>query len=188
MKFGSATTTWRMPTPRPTHTGDNSQSMWWEWSSYLLGKSLCTTHKIADGVNELSSRAELSLDSWDLDSTGESGTFLWCQFRRPVRSQQIAFDTFLFNKQENLIFLTFLNEENKQWFVKYQTWNYWNNQDLLFLLPKHFQRFQIVPQSPTLLIWPQAWNFCRPDSIWELDLSLQLFQFFFTGMKNQSRL
>ena len=28
---------------------------------------------------------------------------------------------------------------------------------------------------------------CRPDSIWELDLSLQLFQFFFTGMKNQSR-
>merc|ERR1712107_700454 len=26
-----------------------------------------------------------------------------------------------------------------------------------------------------------------PDSIWELDLSLQLFQFFFTGMKNQSR-
>jgi len=27
-----------------------------------------------------------------------------------------------------------------------------------------------------------------PDSIWELDLSLQLFQFFFTGMKNQSRI
>jgi len=57
-------------------------------------------------------RAELSLDSWDLDMMGESGTFLWCQFRRPV----------------------------------------------------------------------------RPDSIWELDLSLQLFQFFFTGMKNQSRI
>jgi len=57
-------------------------------------------------------RAELSLDSWDLDTTGESGIFLWCQFRRPV----------------------------------------------------------------------------RPDSIWELDLSLQLFQFFFTGMKNQSRI
>merc|ERR1711974_22417 len=57
-------------------------------------------------------RAELSLDGWDLDTMGESGTFLWCQFRRPV----------------------------------------------------------------------------RPDSIWELDLSLQLFQFFFTGMKNQSRI
>ena len=54
-------------------------------------------------------------------------------------------------------------------------------------LPTHFQRFYIVPPPPPLLLLAQAWNFCRPDSIWELDLSLQLFQFFFTGMKNQSR-
>ena len=40
--------------------------------------------------------------------------------------------------------------------------------------------------TPTLALdW--SLKLCRPDSIWELDLSLQLFQFFFTGMKNQSR-
>ena len=51
---------------------------------------MVTTYKNADEGTFyespiLQTRAELSLDSWDLDMMGESGTFLWCQFRRPVR-------------------------------------------------------------------------------------------------------
>ena len=64
-------------------------------------------------------RAELSLDSWDLDTTGTT-TFLWCQFRRPVR---------------------------------------WS------------RALEALP---------------RPETMWDLDMTVKMFQFFFTGVKNQT--
>ena len=88
MKYASATTMWRMPTLHRTLIGDNAKGM--KFKPVLGFMNMVTTYKNADEGTFyespfLQTRAELSLDSWDLDMMGESGTFLWCQFRRPVR-------------------------------------------------------------------------------------------------------
>ena len=94
MKYDLATTMWRMPTLHRTLIGDNAKGMKfkpWILLRICLGcMNMVTTYKNADEGTFyespiLQTRAELSLDSWDLDMMGESGTFLWCQFRRPVR-------------------------------------------------------------------------------------------------------
>ena len=65
------------------HTSDfNWQKLLWTTVKTACGKLFILCEWVV-----LQTRAELSLDGWDLDTMGESGTFLWCQFRRPVRCQ-----------------------------------------------------------------------------------------------------
>ena len=110
----------------------------------------------------------------------DGGTFLWCTFRRPVRCwflteccqcPTIAIADF---------FVHFGLPPNNRNRVQMC-----GSPGIVLIV------FFLKALNSSVLSWALLLTIdvCRPDpdSIWELDLSLQLFQFFFTGMKNQSR-